>query len=416
MNIRNIIRRYVRRNLEKTESGKVTTVPWAFFTHENKGVDYVSSSELAMRIATVYRCIDILSKGIAQLPLLVVRNAGGWYEEDEEGNLNYLLSARPNSRHTAFEFMRNAVIQVVTQGNAYIVPRMGYDGWEDLVLICPACCTYDPVANVYVISDNVNKVYGSYEADEVIHLRNMSLDGGYTGVSTIQYASRVLAISANADKDNIETFKNGGLLRGFVSGKGGQTIGFGALQDSQLTTVAENVEKQLNSGKNIFSLPGEMGFSQISLSPADIELLATKTFNVLEICRFFGVHPDKVFAQQSTNYKASEMSQVAFLTDTLQPYLRQIENEFQVKLIPRALHGKYRIDFNTESIMQTDLTTRAAYIEKTIATGVRTVNSWRSKMGQRPVEGGDVPLVSTNLAPLGSDKLSGGKNNDNTKE
>lgn len=416
MNIRNIIRRYVRRNLEKTESGKVTTVPWAFLTQENKGVDYVSSSELAMRIATVYRCIDILSKGIAQLPLLVMRNAGGWYEEDEEGDLNYLLSVRPNSRHTAFELMRNTVIQMVTQGNAYIIPRVGYNGWEDLALVCPACCTYDPVANEYVISDNVNKIYGTYEADEVIHLRNMSLDGGYTGVSTIQYAARVLAISANADKDNIETFKTGGLLRGFVSGKGGQTIGFGALQDSQLNTVAENVERQLNSGKNIFSLPGEMGFSQISLSPADIELLATKTFNVLEICRFFGVHPDKVFAQQSTNYKASEMSQVAFLTDTLQPYLRQIENEFQVKLIPRALHGKYRVDFNTESIMQTDLTTRAAYIEKTIATGVRTVNSWRCRMGQRPVEGGDVPLVSTNLAPLGSEKLSGGKINDNTNE
>ena len=33
------------------------------------GVDQVTSKELAMKIATVFRCIDITSKGIAQLPL-----------------------------------------------------------------------------------------------------------------------------------------------------------------------------------------------------------------------------------------------------------------------------------------------------------------------------------------------------------
>ena len=80
----------------------------------------------------------------------------------------------------------------------------------------------------------------------------------------------------------------------FVSGKN-STLGFGTIQDTQLQGVADNIEKQLASGKKIFNLPGEMSFNQISLSPSDIQLLETKTFNVLDICRFFGVHPDKVF-------------------------------------------------------------------------------------------------------------------------
>ena len=169
--------------------------------------------------------------------------------------------------------------------------------------------------------------------------------------------------------------------------------------------MADNIEKQLASGKKIFNLPGEMSFNQISLSPSDIQLLETKTFNVLDICRFFGVHPDKVFAMQTANYKASEMSQVAFLTDTLQPVLTQIENELQIKLIPRELAMDYKIDFDIEPLLQTDLLTQADYINKTIQSGLRTVNHWRKKFGQAPVDNGDQVLVSANLKAL--DALSG---------
>jgi HK97 family phage portal protein len=138
-----------------------------------------------------------------------------------------------------------------------------------------------------------------------------------------------------------------------------------------------------------------------------MQLLASKEFNVAEICRFFGVPLDKVFAGSGGNYKASEMSQVSFLTDTLAPYLEQIEQEFQIKLIPRDYYKDYRIDFDVEPLMQTDLTTQADYIGKTIAAGARTVNYWRKRLGQAPVKGGDAVLVSANLLELGSPKLRG---------
>ena len=276
---------------------------------------------------------------------------------------------------------------------------MGIDGYEDLVHLTPGCTDYDKYTNKYNIADPVNNIYGVYGPEDIIHLKNLSLDGGYTGVSTLQYAARTMAISTNADIANVENFKSGGILSGFVSGKGG-TVGFGAIQDKQLQSVADDIESQINSGKKIFNLPGEMSFNEISLSPADIELLSTKTFNVLDICRFFGVHPDKVFAQQTSNYKASEMSQVAFLTDTLQPVLTLIETEMQVKLIPKELDSMYRINFDIEPLLQTDLITHADYMAKTIAAGVKDVNYWRRKSGQAPVVNGDKVLVSANLKTL----------------
>ena len=367
------------------------------------GADVVTRKELAMKIAAVYRCVDVVSKGVAQLPLVVKRKEDDYFVIDNEDvfGLTYILQMRPNERLSAYEFKKAAMVQIlIGNGNAYVFPEWGADGYDSLILLSPGSCTYDVYSNTYIVSDPINKVYGTFDADEIIHLKNLSLDGGYTGVSTLQYASRTLAISANADSANVESFKTRGTLSGFVSGKNNSTLGFGTIQDTQLQGVADNIEKQLASGKKIFNLPGEMSFNQISLSPSDIQLLETKTFNVLDICRFFGVHPDKVFAQQTANYKASEMSQVSFLTDTLQPILTQIENELQIKLIPRELAMQYKIDFDIEPLLQTDLLTQADYINKTISSGVKTVNQWRKKFGQAPVEGGDKVLVSANLKAL----------------
>lgn len=361
----------------------------------------MNSKELAMKIATVFRCIDITSKGVAQLPLVIEHDEGGYFQQinDDPFNLHYLLTRKPNSRLNAFDFKRAIIVEILTQGNAYIFPRMGANGYLELVHLSPGSVDFDKYTNKYTIADPINMINGVYSADEIIHLKNLSLDGGYTGVSTLQYASRTMAISMNADLANVETFKSGGILSGFVSGKGG-TVGFGTIQDKQLQSVADDIESQINSGKKIFNLPGEMSFNEISLSPADIELLSTKTFNVLDICRFFGVHPDKVFAQQSSNYKASEMSQVAFLTDTLQPILTLIEMEMQVKLIPQELDSYYRINFDIEPLLQTDLITHADYMKKTIEAGVKDVNYWRRKSGQAPVENGGKVLVSANLKTL----------------
>lgn len=387
----------------------VTVTPWDSLIPVSRGVDFVSSPDLAMKIAAVYRCADILSKGVAQLPMEVAtRRSGGYFAADESDPLTYVLGTRPNARQTAFELIRNLMLQTVMQGNAYLLPLMdGRGDWSEIILLSPNSCTYDVYSNTYIVADAINRISGTFQADEIIHIKNLTLDGGYVGRSTLSFAGRVMAISSNADGQGIEDFKSGGLVRGFVSGKESATQGLAALTDNQIDTVASDLEKQMASGRNIFNLPGEMNFHQISLSPKDIQLLENKQFNVLEICRYFGVHPDKVFAQQATNYKASEMSQVAFLTDTLQPYIRQITQEFQIKLIPRSLNNDVRICFNLDGLMQTDLATQAAYIEKTIATGVRTVNDWRKHLGQPPVKGGDVPLVSANLLELGSPKLRG---------
>ena len=160
----------------------------------------VGSPNTAMKIASVYRCVDILSGGIASLPLQFKQKKNGVFQVNESHELSYLLSVRANSRLTSFDLIRNAVIQMVNLGNAYILPGHSINGSPDkLTLLSPNSTTYDVQADNYHVNDMTNNIFGIFDSDEMIHLRNMSLDGGYTGVSTIQYASRVMNIAANAD-------------------------------------------------------------------------------------------------------------------------------------------------------------------------------------------------------------------------
>lgn len=390
------------------ERGYFDTVSETTARGINDSIPAVTGPEMAMKLATVYRCVSILSGSIASLPLQLKRKKNGVFMVDEDNPLNYLLNVAPNGRQTSYELIRNAVIQMVNAGNAYIYPDWGAGELKSLVLLSPGSVSYDKYLNFYLVSDPINNVYQTLECDEIIHLRNMSLDGGYTGESTIRYASKVMGIAAGAYRQNEDNFKPGNTYKGFISGNADATTrGYVQYQENQLEDITARFREELRK-EPISYLPGDVRFNTLSMSPADIQLLEIMKLSVLELCRFYGVHPDKAFAGQSQNYKASEMSQVQFMTDTLQPLLRQIANEFFVKLIPRSVASKYRIEFDLEAFYQTDIETMTAHMEKCIQYGVYTVNEYRAKKGFLPVEGGGKAMISCNVTPL---ETAGQKNN-----
>lgn len=362
----------------------------------------VYSNDQAMKLSAAYRCTSILSGTIASLPLIVKRKKNGYFSPDEENELYRLLTRMPNRRMNSFEFMRNMVMQIINQGNAYIVIKRKFGDVSELVLCANNTVTYDKLNDVYIISDPYNRLYGRFESYNIIHLRNNSLDGGYTGVSTITYASRILSIAASADNQNLHTFQNGSKVKGIVSGVKETARGLvgAGMTDNQLSDVGDRIENQLNSGRDIVPVPGDVSFHQLSINPIDAQILGTKELCVLDTCRFYGVHPDKVFAGQPTNYKASEMSNVDFLTDTLQPILKQIEAEFNCKLIPDSVAHLYKISFDLAYLYQTDLITQATYLKTMEEAGVFSVNEARKRADQPPVEGGDRVYISCNVQSI----------------
>ena len=383
----------------------------------NRNIVLVNSPEMAMKVSAVYRCVDLISSGVAMLPFEKKRlnRAYGYFMTDTDDRMNYLITVKPNRHQTAYELKKNAVIQMLLYGNAYIIPVKNSGVVQQLVLCTPHSVAHDTIADIYTVNDMVNGIRGTYSADEIIHLRGTSLDGGRTGASVITYASTILGIQASADAESLNLFARGGRVKGMVTNPK-STKGFGEYQDKELKALARTLQQEIDSGSDIMILPGQTEFTQISMSSVDMQLLEQKKFGVEAIAHYFGVPLDKLL-QQTQNYKASEMSQVNFLNDTLRPVLCKLENEFNAKLISEAYYKDYRFEFDTTPIYTTDLNTEADYMTKTIAAGTMTVNEWRRKKNLKPVDGGDVTLVSCNVAPIDSTKISGETNpeNQNTK-
>ena len=362
----------------------------------------VSTPDSAMAIASVYRCVDILSGTIASLELQHLKRSGSIFKYAGDTQLNTLFAGQANSRQNFFVLLKNVVARLLLSGNAYIYPRFSSRGeLLDIILLGDGSVSYDTNSNTYSVSDYVWNINGVFTADEIIHLKNNSLDGGYTGVSTIRYASLSLSLSANADKQTNNGLLSGNQKSGFLVG-GNELQGLGALDTEVADRVADRVNSEIAQGRRIIRLSGSMQFIESSMSNSDAELLEVRKYSVLDICRFFGVHPYMVFADQSTNYKEAENSQINFLNQTLQPLILQIEQEFSVKLLPRGRRASERIRFDLSRLFATDLRTRAEYVKSSVEAGVMTPNEGRIFENREPIDGGDQLFITCNVAPITS--------------
>lgn len=365
-------------------------------------------------VACVKRCMEIKCGGVAGLGLHVLRrkSEGGrsWYEDDEGGLLDRLLSECPNGRQNAYDFMWDVVYQREMYGNAYVVPV--YDGGE-LSALVPVpeggSVSYDRSTGVYTVNDPWDGIYGEYREGEIIHLKSYAQDG-FMGQPVTALAGKVLGIMMKTYAREGEMFAAGSTLRGFITGDDGGQVGFGELQDSQLETVAARIRREIREGTNLGFLPGSMKFVPTSMTPADLQLLESMKFLNLEICRFFGVPPTQVFQDSNVNYKSSESSQTIFMTSTLAPLIRQIEAEFTVKLLTARERRRMRIRFSLDDYYQSDPAAAADSWLKLVQCGAMTPNEARARIGRKPVEGGDRLFISCNVAPIDSEKITGAGN------
>lgn len=370
----------------------------------------------AMSVSTVFCCVGLLSESVANLPLRPYRLKGGIYVPDEGSPLDYLLTVEPDAAMNAFDFWRQVVIETLLAGNAYIIPQYSPEagGYHRLALCSRGSVSHDTVTDTYTVSDLANGVYGQFREDEVVHIKGMPGHDPKRGVSVLTFARQATEIARTADLETLDRFENGGTVRGIVS-NGDLTRGFGEYQDAELRKAAVDLDTRFRTGERIVALPREVAWHQLSMSSADMQFLESRKFTVREICRFFRVHPSFVFDDTSNNYKSAEMANVAFLSNTLNPILRRIENELQRKLYGRGLSGRRRIQFDRAGLYACDLDSKVRYLSQMIGAGLCTVNECRRQENRPPVEGGDTVLVSANLRGL-PEAISGGVPADNEKE
>jgi len=77
------------------------------------------SPDTALQQATVWACVQVLSKSVAQLPWRLMKQTRPGSSVVVPGTIDYLLNTRPNPEMSAFSFREALMGHVLTWGNAY---------------------------------------------------------------------------------------------------------------------------------------------------------------------------------------------------------------------------------------------------------------------------------------------------------
>lgn len=350
----------------------------------------------AMLLSTVYRCVDVISDSVAQLPLEpYYKDDAGYKEKFVKHPTYYLLNKEPNKKMSRFTFIKTLVVSTLLKGNGYAYIERDNKG--DAIAL-----HYIPSEYVTITEQKDGMKYsvvgikGLVEPCNMIHILNFSYDG-ITGVSTLNHARLTLGLATDAESHAQGFFKGGANLAGILKVQSNLTT----KQKTDLKASWQTAFSPTTGTPNgVAVLEGNMDFQPITVNPADAQLLETREFNVIDICRFFGVSPVKAFDLSKSSYSTVEATQLAFLTDTLAPLLEKIELEFERKIYKPSERNNIEVRFNTEVLLRADKASLASYYNTLFQIGVITPNEIRKVLDLPAIENGDKTFVQVNIQPL----------------
>lgn len=365
-----------------------------------------------MTIAVVHRCVMSIADRVSCLAVCYESKdrAGVWLPEYDT-NLYGLLNVQPNEWQSAVDFWSQVVRQLLIHGDVCVLPERGAgDAIERMLILSPGAAVYNSSTGLYDVSDDFWGIYASYPESSLLHFRRSPF-GGVQGSGFMTYAYNAVRTSAAGEKENYDRFRNGGNVRGFITNEPLQAGGYNPHADKFLKEQAREKDEFFREGGRITYMGGSARFQQLMLSSADMQFLESRKFNLLDICRFFGVPPTFAFIDTSSNYKSAENANTDFLNSTLNPLLRQLEVELQRKLIPRERWEWRRFRFDRSGVFECDPETKVKWQSSRIAAGLDTLNEARIRDGSKPIKGGDVALMSANLKTLEALKAENGTSN-----
>ena len=346
----------------------------------------------ALALSAVYRCVEVITNGVASLPVKLYKVDEKGYKHSLNNELSYVLSKRPNKKMNAFTFYKLLVKDVLMAGNAYALILR--DGKKVVGLQYVPAGLVSPIDMIDHIEYMVTGIKGNVRQDDIIHIMNYSENGVY-GISVLTHARRVLGIADSGDKAAQNFYQSGGCSSGFLKFEGPSS----GKQREEILSAWNQATGGPNNGPNgIPVLPSNVSYTQLSVDPSDAQLLESREFSVVEICRFFGVSPNMCFDLSHASYNNSEMAELAFLNDTLRPLLTKIEMELEIKLFNPE--DNLDIKFDVSELLRTDKKSQAEYFTKLFNMGTMSPNDIRKELDMEPVEGGDIHVAQVNLTSI----------------
>ncbi len=364
------------------------------------------SEHSALKFATVWACIRLISEALATVPLKVYRRRrnGGGRDEATEHPLFDVLHSRPNDEMPAVTYRETEVAHILQCGNGYSFPTQNSRGQVVDLYPVPWTQIY-PRRNEtsrrieYVFSDR-----GKQEilpASQVFHIHGLGFDGTQ-GYSPIGMHMQSIGLGVAQEKFAALFFGNGANIGGILT-----VAGLG--DKSNRDKIREEVEEKfqgLGKAHKLMVLADGSQYHRVSMPLSEAQFIEGRDFQVVDIARIFGLsvalHLLGVNDKAAT-FASVEQFAIAYVVHCIRPWAVRIEQYANAFLFTPADRAQgYFVEHNLDGLLRGDSITRANVLSIMRKHGVLTGNEWRGfeNWNPLPAEQGDLVLVDQNLVPI----------------
>lgn len=339
------------------------------------------SARAAENLSTVLACTNAIATALAYVPARVYRiDGGGNRLEVETHPLARLVRGGVNPSMTWPDFMEHWIASTLLTGNGLAeITRSGNGQISGL--------RWHPWSNVtvselqsgrlrYDVSDGKGRSWRLLEG-EVLHLRDRT-DDAKIGRSRLSRAADTVAGVQVANQHARKFLENGASPSGVIKTPGTLTAEQRAMMRQQMS---ERYEGAGNAGR-LLLMDGGLEWQSVQISPEDAELLETRKFGVIELCRLFQVPPPIVQAYENNTFTNAAQAGLWFATFCLSPWARKIEAELARSLFPTG--SGYEAELDLSGFLRGDPETRWAAHKIALETGVLDPDEVRQIEGWNP--------------------------------
>ena len=360
----------------------------------------------ALQSAAVYSCVRCISQDLAMLKPFVRRKlVGGGYRREPLHPLNKLFR-KPNRWQTWFEFISYVMSSLLLRGNAFVVVERDRDANPiELVPIAPDRATI-------MLSDDGELWYRTNSRrlgdgvvippDDMIHLKNISMDG-YVGVSPIAIAQDVIGLALATQQHGSILFRQGGQIGGVIK--------FPHALSKEAADRIANSWREVHSGvqnaHKVAVLEEGGDFAKVAITNEEAQFLETRRFQVIDICRLYGVPPHRLGELDKATLNNIEQQNQQYVDSALKPTARSIKELFDHHLLFEDERPTIEIEFDFDDMTRGDLKTRFEAYQIGTLNGWMNRNEVRAKENMDPIADGtgDEYRVPLNTA-VPSDNLA----------
>ena len=374
-----------------------------------KGAGYgVISSDTALKIAVVIRCVDVVSKSMASMGCNLFKTTKTGRELAKDHNLYRLLKFMPNRETTAYEFWTTYILNLMLTSGAYAKIVRDSNGFIQEIWNIPTArvtpyrntVTGERYIDVSYPQNSHTGIMGEriYESN-MMYTPGIRINNEEQSEDFIRIAGDVLGLTVNLNNYADDYFKNGSNLGGFITYPNGiNETAFNKFKDDWAKAYAG-----VTNAHKYAILEGGFDVKKFDSNPKDAQAIESRKFQIMEVCRLFGVPPSKVFALETLTYNSMEQANIEFVNESIEPMNVRLTQTIYKDILNSTEKKNYYANFDIKKLLKGDIAARTAYYHNARQDGWMNANDIRELEDLNDIpdeEGGNIYAINGNMIPI----------------